>query len=188
MTCMQIDRAESGHAVAAGRRHGWPRMADLPAPIRQVLDTGRGIAPPPSARAWLPARMQRAARVAAGFVVLIACLQLGKVLAPMLPLPLPPPLIGMALLAMLVACHNGVAARTAADAGTVLLRRYALFFVPAGVGVVAHTGALQAAWLGIAVSVLMSSMLAVIVTGLTMRALLAGGAHGRARCEGDTSS
>lgn len=107
-----------------------------------------------------------------GFAILLACLGAGGWLAGMLPLPLPGALIGMGLLAALLGLHRGWLARASAAAGEILLRRYALFFVPAGVGIMAGAGALRAAWPAVAAALVISSLLSLAVTALTMRACL----------------
>ncbi|MDE2580713.1 MAG: CidA/LrgA family protein [Rhodospirillales bacterium] len=114
----------------------------------------------------------RAAFLGAGFAVVLACLWAGGRLAPLLPLRLPGALVGMLLLAGLLSVHRGGAARAASRAGDLLLRRYALFFVPAGVGVMTRLAALRADWLAVAAALLASSLLALVVTALAMRACL----------------
>ena len=118
-------------------------------------------------RGWAPA-----ARLAAGFAVVLVCLAAGGAVAPLLPVRLPGALVGMVMLAALLAAHRGRVAVAAGEAGALLLRRYALFFVPAGVGVMTGAGALRAAWPAVVAALLVSSLLALAVTGLTMRLLL----------------
>ena len=113
-----------------------------------------------------------AVRLAAGFAVVLGCLAAGGAVAPLLPVKLPGALVGMVMLAALLAAHRGRAAAAAGEAGALLLRRYALFFVPAGVGVMTGAGALRAAWPAVVAALVVSSLLALAVTGLTMRLML----------------
>lgn len=122
-----------------------------------------------------------------GFIALLFCLWLGARLATVSPLPLPAPLIGMVLLAALLAIHRGQAARAVSAAGDMLLQRYALFFVPAGVGAITQMRMVQGAWVAIAAALLVSSLLALAVTSLTMRLLLASGRRDPADREGHGS-
>lgn len=145
---------------------------------------GRRQFPWRAARSW----GAYAIRIAAGAVLLLLCLWLGAQLATVSPLPLPAPLIGMVLLAAFLAMRRGPTATAASAAGDLLLRRYALFFVPAGVGVITQAGMLRGAWLAIAASVLVSSLLALAVTSLVMRLLLASGRGGSSDRHGDPSS
>ncbi|HQT74897.1 MAG: murein hydrolase transporter LrgA [Acidiphilium sp. 37-67-22] len=116
--------------------------------------------------------LARAGRLAAGFAVVLGCFDAGSAVAPLLPVKLPGALAGMVILAALLARHRGRAAVAASEAGALLLRRYALFFVPAGVGVMTGAGALWAAWPAVVAALVVSSLLALTVTGLTMRLML----------------
>lgn len=120
----------------------------------------------------LAAPLRRAAKAALGCTVLLACLRGGERIAPYLPVPLPGALVGMLLFATFALLHRGSVALAAHHVSDLLLRRYALFFVPAGVGVITQTDVLRANWLAISVSLAASSVLAVTVTALTMRAVL----------------
>ena len=76
--------------------------------------------------------------------------------------------MGMALLAIALA-----AARRVPDGLTlvadVLLRSMPLFFIPAGVGVLALSDTFRAAWLPITVALFVSTLLAIAVTALVMK-------------------
>ncbi len=113
------------------------------------------------------ARVRMVVPVAAGFVVLLALLLMGRALERVLPLPAP--LIGMVLLAGLIATTHGMPAQAGVACGKHLLAHYALFFVPAGVGVLDQAGALRVAWLPVTVSLVFSSVLSLVVTALVMR-------------------
>jgi holin-like protein len=52
-----------------------------------------------------------------------------------------------------------------------LLRHLSLLFVPAGVGVISYIGLLAEAWLPITLTLITSVLLAIVVTGVTLRLL-----------------
>jgi holin-like protein len=90
---------------------------------------------------------------------------IGEVLSYVLKLPVPGPVIGMALLVAWLRLRPGAFARLR-DASLGLLRHLSLLFVPAGVGVMLHTGRLAAEWLPIAVAIVFSTALTIAVTAL----------------------
>lgn len=120
--------------------------------------------------AWRMAR--RVVILAVGFSIVLACLVAGDRIAKTLPIPLPGALVGMVLLAAILAKHRGRVAVVVNDASALLLRRYALFFVPAGVGAMKEVGALRGDWGPVAAALIISSLLALAATALTMRTLL----------------
>jgi holin-like protein len=84
-----------------------------------------------------------------GAAAILACLAVGEAAARWLRLPLPGNLLGMVLLA--AALRAGVVRmETVRPTAHLLLRHMALFFVPAGVGLVRYLGLLRAEWLPIA--------------------------------------
>jgi holin-like protein len=99
-----------------------------------------------------------------GFAILLSFQLAGEVLSRALHLPVPGPVIGMALLLATLelggAREDGV--RTVA---TGLLSHLSLLFVPAGVGVILHASRLAAEWLPIAVSLVASTAATLAVTG-----------------------
>ncbi|MBK1735797.1 murein hydrolase regulator LrgA [Halorhodospira abdelmalekii] len=100
-----------------------------------------------------------------GLTLLLLFQLLGEVLARVLALPLPGPVIGMALLfATLIAVGRvPEGLRTAAEG---LLRYLALLFVPAGVGLMVHFERLAADAWAIVAALVISTALALAVTGL----------------------
>lgn len=91
---------------------------------------------------------------------------IGEVSARVLGLPLPGPVIGMALLFLaLVASPKLAAAITPTT--KVLLANLSLLFVPAGVGVVGHLDRLGSDGLAIATAILGSTVLAIAIGALT---------------------
>ncbi|MCE2971321.1 MAG: CidA/LrgA family protein [Burkholderiales bacterium] len=93
---------------------------------------------------------------------------LGEVLAYALALPLPGPVLGMALLlAWLLA--DARAAPRLRGTSVELLRHLSLLFVPAGVGVMVHVGRIAQEWLPIVVALVVSTVLAIGVTALVVQ-------------------
>lgn len=90
----------------------------------------------------------------------------GEVISRALHLPLPGPVLGMVglVLALQMIPPLGALIRPAAQG---LLANLALLFVPAGVGVVAHLPTIAAHGLALAVSLVVSTLLAIIVGALT---------------------
>jgi len=104
--------------------------------------------------------------------LLLACQLAGEILARALGLPVPGPVIGLALLAAGILVH---ARATGADASniettelgrtaTVLLGSLGLLFVPAGVGVVQQLPVVGAYGLALAAALIGSTVLTLIVT------------------------
>jgi holin-like protein len=111
------------------------------------------------------------------FLALLLVVQLiGEAIVAAADLPVPGPVVGMALL------FAGLAVRDALAGGGVpeglertagaLLQHLSLLFVPAGVGVVLYLSVLREEWLPIAVAVVAGTMLAIAVTGAAMAGLL----------------
>jgi holin-like protein len=93
---------------------------------------------------------------------------IGEVLSYALALPVPGPVLGMALLlAYLIVNKSAVAALR--PASVELLKHLSLLFVPAGVGVMLHIARIADEWLSIVVSLVASTALAIVVTALVMQ-------------------
>jgi holin-like protein len=108
----------------------------------------------------------------AALTVLLVYQLIGEIVVVVLRLPVPGPVLGMALLFVTLIVRGAVGddLRQAANG---LLRHLSLLFVPAGVGVMAHLGRLTDEWWPIAVSLVVSTLVTIAVTALVMRALLA---------------
>ena len=103
--------------------------------------------------------------------LLLTCQLLGEVFVLWTALPIPGPVIGMLLLfAGLVVRGGGPKGLGRVVDG--LLAHLALLFVPAGVGVMLHLGALRQEWLAITVALVASTLLTLAVTGLIMAVLI----------------
>ncbi|MFQ8433704.1 CidA/LrgA family protein [Amaricoccus sp. W119] len=102
--------------------------------------------------------------------LLFICQLAGEVLVRSLGLVFPGPVVGMGLLflGMLAAGRAGQPLEKVADT---LLGHLSLLFVPAAVGVVQQIGLIQAHWLAITAALVVSTLLTLIVTVLTFRAV-----------------
>jgi len=111
-------------------------------------------------------------RVIGALATLLLCQLAGEVLARVLHLPVPGPVIGMVLLfaaLLLRGRPEPVPLGATADA---LLGNLGLLFVPAGVGVVLYLPLLARDWAPISLAVLVGTLTAVAATGRLAQALL----------------
>ena len=106
---------------------------------------------------------------------LLTCQLGGELLARILHLPVPGPVIGMLLLFTVLALRHGAEGtppepllRTA----DVLLANLGLLFIPAGVGVVVYGPVLARDWAPIALAVFVGTLLGIVVTGRLAQTLL----------------
>lgn len=107
-----------------------------------------------------------------GAITLLLVFQLvGEVIAQVLRLPVPGPVIGLALLFGALVLRGRVSEELRGTANG-LLAHLSLLFVPAGVGVMVHFARLGDEWLPIAVALVASTLLTIAATALTMRWLL----------------
>ncbi len=104
-------------------------------------------------------------------ITLLLLFQLaGEAIAIFFSLPVPGPVIGMALLFAALAWRSGPSLSLRESAQN-LLQHLSLLFVPAGVGIMLHFQRMADEWLPIVVALVASTLLAIAVTALTMRAL-----------------
>jgi holin-like protein len=108
----------------------------------------------------------------AAITVLLVFQLIGEIAVVAFGLPIPGPVVGMALLFVSLILRGGVTDELGSTANG-LLRHLSLLFVPAGVGVMAHLNRLADEWLPITVSLVLSTLLTIAVTAIVMRALLA---------------
>jgi holin-like protein len=94
----------------------------------------------------------------------------GEVISQVLRLPIPGPVVGMALLFTALASPRMQSEQLRQTAQNVL-QHLSLLFVPAGVGVMLHVERVAAEWLPIAAALVLSTVLAVVVTALTTQLL-----------------
>lgn len=107
----------------------------------------------------------------AAFALILVCQLFGEVASELFNLPVPGPVIGMVLLFVgLLIKRNPPKVLT--DAADNLLIHFSLLFVPAGVGVVTQMDRLKGDWLPIAGALIISTLLAMVLTALLMSKLL----------------
>ena len=109
----------------------------------------------------------------AAITTLLVYQLVGEVISRMLELPVPGPVIGMALLFATLLLRESFAEPLRETAQT-LLQHLSLLFVPAGVGVMLHFHRIGTEWLPLAVSLIASTVLAVAVTALVLQVLARG--------------
>jgi holin-like protein len=93
---------------------------------------------------------------------------IGELLTRFLALPIPGPVIGMALLLLTFVLKPASAGHIDTTA-QVLLRNLSLLFVPAGVGVITHFGLIQEHWLALGLALGVSTVLGLITTAWIMQ-------------------
>lgn len=103
--------------------------------------------------------------------VLLLCQLVGEAFVKWAGLPIPGPVVGMALLFVGVALRGGIP-RGLGQVVDGLLSHLSLLFVPAGVGVMLHIAMLREEWLAISVALVLSTVLTIAVTGLLMTGLI----------------
>lgn len=107
-------------------------------------------------------------RALSGLAILLAFQFAGEAVARLLPWPIPGNVVGMALL--LAGLSIGAIQLAWVEAAAqVLLSRMALFFVPAGVGIMAYRDLLGREWLPISAAVIASTVAVLAVTATTER-------------------
>ncbi|MBK7764625.1 MAG: CidA/LrgA family protein [Sulfuritalea sp.] len=107
-----------------------------------------------------------------GAITLLLVFQLaGEVIARGFGLPIPGPVIGMALLFLGLAIRGGPSTdlRNTAQG---LLQHLSLLFVPAGTGVMLHFQRMSDEWLPLLASLLVSTAVTIGVTAVVLRALI----------------
>ena len=95
---------------------------------------------------------------------------LGEVISRGLALPIPGPVIGMALLFIALTVRGGPSAdlRKTAQA---MLQHLSLLFIPAGTGVMLHFQRMSDEWLPLLISLVASTLITIAVTALVLRFL-----------------
>ena len=100
--------------------------------------------------------------------VILLCQLAGEIVARLTHLPVPGPVIGMALLFIGLVIRGGPPAALEKTTGG-LLANLSLLFVPAGVGIMRHLDLILSQWLPILLGVLVSTALTIGVTALIMQ-------------------
>lgn len=107
-----------------------------------------------------------------GALTLLLLFQLaGEVIVQFFGLPVPGPVVGMALLFATLVVRGGVPDSLRSTASN-LLQHLSLLFVPAGVGVMVHFARLGEEWPAIVAALVVSTFVTLAVTGLLLCALL----------------
>lgn len=99
-----------------------------------------------------------------GFTFLLLFQFCGEFLSSLLDLPVPGNVMGMGLLLVALSAKI-VEVKWFEDAAEILLSNMALFFVPAGVGVMVYGDLIAAEWLPITVATVVSTFVVMYVTG-----------------------
>ena len=103
-------------------------------------------------------------------LVILGCQVTGEIAQRASSVAIPGPVLGLLLLLMVLVMRRGPWDSLQSNARG-LLRHLPLLFVPAGAGVAAHLPLIRTEWLPITASVVGSSVIAILVTAFTMRAV-----------------
>lgn len=105
-------------------------------------------------------------------VTLLLVLQLiGEVLTRLLDLPVPGPVIGMALLFLALLIRGKPVSDKMSETVGGLLEHLSLLFIPAGVGVILYLDVIANRWATLSVTLIFSTLLTIGVTGWVMKKL-----------------
>ncbi|ALK08875.1 CidA/LrgA family protein [Blastochloris viridis] len=102
--------------------------------------------------------------------LLLLCQLAGETAVRFVHAPVPGPVAGMALLLAILAVRGRVP-DAVGDTADTILRNMSLMFVPAGVGIVQQYGLLADSGLKLAVVLVVSTVIAMVVTGRVFQAL-----------------
>lgn len=102
--------------------------------------------------------------------VLLFCQLIGELTVVALQIPVPGPVVGMVILFFGLMLRGNIPEELAQTANGIL-EQLSLLFVPAGVGVMTHLTLLGEQWLPLSVSLVVSTVLTIAVTGLMMQRL-----------------
>lgn len=105
-----------------------------------------------------------------GFAYLIFFQFCGELISHFLDIPIPGNVLGMGLL-LLGLSLGWVKIGVLEEAAELLLSNMALFFVPAGVGVVVYSELIASEWLPITVATFISTFIVMAVTGVVTKKL-----------------
>jgi putative effector of murein hydrolase LrgA (UPF0299 family) len=105
------------------------------------------------------------------FMLLVTCQLAGELVRVSIGVPLSGPVIGMALLFGLLTLLGRLPSGLK-QTSQAILQHLPLLFVPASVGVIVHAARLREEWLAITAALVCSTVVTVVVTAFTMRALL----------------
>ena len=117
-----------------------------------------------------PSMMRKANPMILNIAIILVAQLVGEVLARLLALPIPGPVIGMALLLAGFMASPKLAERILPTSQGILAH-LSLLFVPAGVGVISHVEVLGTSGLALMAALVGSTLLALIAGALTFVAL-----------------
>ena len=106
----------------------------------------------------------------AAISILLVYQLIGEIITLTFALPVPGPVIGMALLFVTLSLRRRIPEQLQNTSQT-LLQHLSLLFIPAGTGVMLHTQRLANEWLPIVASLLISTVLGLLITAVIMSAL-----------------
>lgn len=109
-----------------------------------------------------------------GFLQLLCFLLAGETLVHLLALPVPGPVLGMALLLAWLLWRGGETPANIRQASLGLLQYLSLLFVPVGAGIVLHIDRLTREWPAILGSAIGATLVCIGLAGLLFQALAAG--------------
>lgn len=95
--------------------------------------------------------------------LVLACQLIGETVARGLGLPVPGPVLGLALLLLALRLRPSIAQTLRPTVG-VVLANLSLMFVPAGVGVIGNLDVLAEGWLALLAVIVLSTVLALLAT------------------------
>jgi len=102
--------------------------------------------------------------------LLLLCQLAGEFIVLALNLPVPGPVVGMALLFFGLVIYGKIPEKLS-ETSNGLLEQLSLLFVPAGVGVMSHLTLLGNQWLPLSTSLIVSTLLTIAITALLMQYL-----------------
>lgn len=105
--------------------------------------------------------------------LIFACQLAGEAFVAATGLPVPGPVMGMALLFAGLTIRGAIPKDLDTVSGT-LLANLSLLFVPAGTGIMVHLGLLAGDGIAVSAALVVSTVVTIAVTGLVMQALTAG--------------
>ena len=100
-------------------------------------------------------------------IVLTICL-LGEMISKLLNISIPGNVLGMILL-IIILFSRIIKVEMIEEISDFLLKHLAFFFIPAGVGLISNLELLKEQWLPILIICLISTLMVIIVTGLTIQ-------------------
>ena len=110
------------------------------------------------------------------FSLLLIYQLVGELVVRAFTLPIPGPVIGMALL-FLTLLARGRVGEPLRDGASTLLQHLSLLFIPAGAGVMLHLQRIESEWLPITVALIVSTFAGMAVTAWVITALLPKGTN-----------